>query len=136
MNNVRELVEYFTSDNLEEGIGWTQTKHTVGANIYLSFQKLKKKLGLKHSYDRKTINDINEARLKDIVDSANDREDLQEVIATLSRWYNAASKDNKIIADAKDSNDIKNHNKAVILGVTRLNKKYLDIAKTKLVKLK
>ena len=111
-----------------------QTKHIVSNNIELTFEKYKKAFNFNHNYTRSHIKELNDKRLKALLDSADSEDSLERLINQLNKWINANPKMKKIIDTAGDSKEITNHNQGVSYDVYTLNKHYENLARKKLSK--
>ena len=128
-----ESMELLEEMNLAEGWRFQQTKHIARDNWYFTFQKFKRMFGLNHNFTREEIRHRNEERLSSLVDAANSRKELEELIEQLEQWIAAVPHITKLINSTDwDSGETKKHNHSITTDVTVLNMKYLAKAKAKL----
>ena len=114
---------------LTEGWRFEQLKHTVSAGAEMTVQKMKRFFGMNHNFTRERIRQINDERLKALVDHADTRAELESLIEKLKEWIAAAPAFARSVS--ADS-----HSTSVTTDVAVLNKKYLAEAERKLSGLK
>jgi Sec-independent protein translocase protein TatA len=132
-----EYDEYdtFLINTFNEGWKSTQTGHIVHNNLYLTWQKIKRSIGLNHDFSLDKIRELNEKRLEALLNSADSKEELDSLIEQLEKWIRAAPKALRDIKSTNDKDKTKKDNRGVTADVTRLNQAYLVKAKEKLASL-